>query len=50
MKYENCKFYKRVGYTGFLSFVWFIWKQNRLCKKLQSKKKYEITLPFKKNS
>jgi hypothetical protein len=36
---------KRLGYSGFLSAVWMLWKMNRNAKQLRITTKAEIILP-----
>lgn len=44
--YPNTAFIKRLGYYGFLSAVWMLWKMNRNARQLDIKSKCEITLPM----
>lgn len=38
---------KRVGYYGFLSMIWTLWRMNRQAKTLNIKCKAEITFPIR---
>ena len=38
---------KRIGYKGFLSIIWVLWKMNKQCRKKNFKAKYEFILPVK---
>lgn len=40
-------FIKRLGYRGFLSAVWMLWKMNRNAKALRINTKCEIVLPIR---
>ncbi len=43
--YPNTAFIKRIGYRGFLSAVWMLWKLNRNARQLRIETIYEIRLP-----
>ena len=36
---------ERVGYSGFLSLVWLLWKAHREAKRLRMQVRLDITLP-----
>lgn len=44
---SNTPYIKRVGYRGFLSLVWMLWRMNRSAKLFGIKTKAEITLPVR---
>jgi hypothetical protein len=42
---ETSGFIKRVGYRGFLSMIWTLWRMNRSAKKMRIQCKAEIMFP-----
>ena len=44
-KKENIK---RDGYSSFVSFIWWAYKKNRSCKRLEVSLSYNLIFPIKK--
>lgn len=44
---DPSRYLKRVGYHGFVSMIWTLWKMNRQAKKLGIQCKAEILFPIR---
>ena len=44
---DTSGYIKRIGYRGFFSMIWTLWKMNRGAKKANIKCKAEITFPLR---
>ena len=38
---------ERVGYSGFISAVWMLWRMNRAARQVDCKVKFEVIVPMR---